>query len=266
MRTILLLSNSLFLCLLLVARPTVAEKSALPVTTDTADMTLPSILNGIVSANVGIYSRYVWRGIVQSDDSPALQGSLDYALPISENISAFIGVWGSNVDFNDNHQARVELDIYGGIAYTIDDLTLKSGITQYYYPGSADRLNYDFYEFFGEASYDFDVVATTASVRYSPDFFGSAGDATYYLVDAVAPLPHNFSAKTYVGHQEVDEWQNYGYRDYNHWGVALGYDVPSETIQDLSIGVEYSNTTISDNACARNTCDELVILSVSKSF
>ena len=48
------------------------------------------------SGNVALTTDYVWRGVSQTDEGPAVQGGFDY-----EHESGFsAGVWGSNVDFD----------------------------------------------------------------------------------------------------------------------------------------------------------------------
>ena len=58
---------------------------------------------GEFSANVGLYSEYYFRGVSQTDDAPALQGGLDWSATVDEGtgIGVYLGVWGSNVDFNE---------------------------------------------------------------------------------------------------------------------------------------------------------------------
>ena len=50
-----------------------------------------------ITGNVGLTTDYVFRGISQTDEKPAIQGGLDYA----HSSGAYAGVWASNVDFND---------------------------------------------------------------------------------------------------------------------------------------------------------------------
>jgi uncharacterized protein (TIGR02001 family) len=48
-----------------------------------------------VTANIGVVSNYMWRGVTQTQDAAAVQGGVDYA-----HASGFTaGVWASNVDF-----------------------------------------------------------------------------------------------------------------------------------------------------------------------
>ncbi|CAM2068671.1 Bacterial protein of unknown function (Gcw_chp) [Sulfidibacter corallicola] len=66
---------------------------------------------GEFSANLGLTADYVWRGESQTDEEPALQGGLDYAL----DLGFYVGTWASNVKFGEDRD--VEVDLYGGYGY-----------------------------------------------------------------------------------------------------------------------------------------------------
>src|SRR5690606_29403731 len=117
---------------------------------------------GTLSANVALTSEYFFRGISQTDDAPALQGGLDYEVEIARPVSLYLGVWGSNVDFNEPagvDGATLELDVYGGVKGNIGDtgLSWSTGFIYYSYPGADSSLNYDFWELQASLGYDFGV-------------------------------------------------------------------------------------------------------------
>lgn len=68
-----------------------------------------------VSTDVALTSDYVWRGVSQTDQNPALQAGAEYA----QAIGVYVGVWGSNVDFAEDVEdpARIEPD---GAAVPLD--------------------------------------------------------------------------------------------------------------------------------------------------
>jgi len=142
-----------------------------------------------LSANVALTSNYVWRGMTQSDNSPAIQGGFDVAYE-----GAYVGVWGSNVDFNS--EASVEIDIYIGYANDIAGITYDVNYCQYTYPGESDEAN------FGEASltlgYDFDVVALSAKyyVGVTTNKFNPENG---WEVGASVPLPMDISIDATFG-------------------------------------------------------------------
>ena len=90
----------------------------------------PSLMFAEFSANVGLSSNYVWRGVSQTADEIAVSGGFDY----SAESGFYAGVWGSNVSFNGEDGGGNEFDIYGGWANDMFDI----GVLNYRYPGGND--------------------------------------------------------------------------------------------------------------------------------
>jgi uncharacterized protein (TIGR02001 family) len=97
------------------------------------------------TANVGLVSDYVWRGITQTSHNPAIQGGIDYA----HSSGFYAGVWGSNVSWIADSQAiavvggvqqgntTMELDTYLGFKSTFaEDFSYDLGFIRYNYLGS----------------------------------------------------------------------------------------------------------------------------------
>ena len=75
------------ICAIFVGTPAMAQdKSPIP---------------GTFSANVALTSEYLFRGLSQNDDAPAIQGGFDYEVEVAKPVSLYAGAWGSNVDFNE---------------------------------------------------------------------------------------------------------------------------------------------------------------------
>ena len=84
-----------------------------------------------ISANVGLFSQYIFRGISYTQEKPAVQGGFDLA----HESGAYLGVWGTNVSDLALSNATGEIDVYGGFAKTIDDWTVDVGFLQFIFPG-----------------------------------------------------------------------------------------------------------------------------------
>lgn len=86
-----------------------------------------------LTANVGLFSSYRFRGIDQAFGKPALQGGFDYA-----HASGFyVGNWNSNVSAGAGFPSgNLEMDFYGGYKTSFGDFGLDVGALYYYYPGS----------------------------------------------------------------------------------------------------------------------------------
>lgn len=221
---------------------------------------------GEFSANVGLFSEYYFRGISQTDDAPALQGGMDYSVTLDEQsgIGAYLGVWGSNVDFNEAagvDGATLELDIYGGFAGEIGGTGIgwDAGFIYYTYPGADSDLNYDFLEGQVALSYDFGFLAATASVNYSDDYFGASGNAWYPKLAIDVPVGKYLTLSGHVAKQYIEKNDVFLFPDYVEY--AIGATV---NLAGFDLNVTWSDTDMSKSECD-DACG-MVLFSVSRSF
>ena len=89
-----------------------------------------------ISANMTATSQYRFRGLMQSNNKPAIQGGFD----ISHSSGFYVGNWNSSIswlgDADPNVSAPVEMDFYAGYSAPLyEDWTIDTGVLQYYYPG-----------------------------------------------------------------------------------------------------------------------------------
>lgn len=230
-----------------------------------------SPIPGTFSANVALTSEYLFRGLSQTDDAPALQGGLDYEVEIAKPVSLYLGLWGSNVDFSNSEGgstdgASIEIDWYGGFRGSIGDtgLSWDLGAIYYSYPGANSSFNYDFWEIAASLGYDFGVASVTGSVNYSPDFYGSSGNAWYPKVAVDVPVPgiKGLSISAYVAKQFVENEAAYAIdKDYLEWNLAVTYNV----VGWFDLSIAYADTNL-DPGTADDGQTEAVIFTVSKSF
>lgn len=89
-----------------------------------------------ISANMAVTSNYVWRGMTQNRNSPALQGGVDFGYK-----GAYLGVWGSNIEFGDD-KASLEADFYGGYKNEIAGIGFDIGAIDYVYPNMSQEYNF----------------------------------------------------------------------------------------------------------------------------
>ncbi|KXB29941.1 hypothetical protein AT959_11105 [Dechloromonas denitrificans] len=87
-----------------------------------------------LTANVGLFSEYRFRGIAQTASRPAIQGGFDY----SHASGFYVGNWNSNVDASAGFpDGNIEMDFYGGYKAAFGDFGVDVGGIYYYYPGSS---------------------------------------------------------------------------------------------------------------------------------
>lgn len=128
----------------------------------------PAALAG-VTANVGVASEYLFRGIPQTNGA-AVQGGLDLAT----DSGVYAGTWVSNVNFS-GVEGGNELDVYGGWTRSFGALALDVGAIAYVYSEAseancANECDVNFVEAYLGGT----VGPLAAKVYYSPDYNGSA--------------------------------------------------------------------------------------------
>ena len=108
-------------------------------------VSLPSFAG--VSANVGITSDYIWRGMTQSDGI-SVSGGFDY----EADGGFYAGVWGANIYWGDasdvdgvlsEYGSGNEFVVYFGYATEVGGIGVDIGYVSFMYPGISE---YDFEE------------------------------------------------------------------------------------------------------------------------
>jgi len=213
---------------------------------------------GEFSANVGFTNDYVWRGKSQTDNGMALQGGLDW----SHESGFYLGIWGSNIDFNENDSASLEADLYAGYSGSVGDFSYDIQALYYTYPGADSDLDYDFFEGVLGLGYDFGFASLSGGFAYSPETFGDGGKTYYYNggVSVPLPLPCELTLNGNIGRYEFDDAATA--LDYTHYDVGL-----SASVLGFDLGVSYTDTDLSSSECGGdNACDGEVLVSISRSF
>ena len=245
------------------------------------------------SYNVGLFSQYIFRGLTQTNNKPALQGGFD----VSHKSGLYIGGWASNVSWlRDNagtstaplynSGGSLEIDLYGGFKTEVQGVGIDLGALQYYYPGSLNNAVYDkanTTELYGALSYGWlqakvsGVVSKDAwgfGKKYNAGTNGDDERGTYYAeLNANIPLADTgITALIHVGRQEFNQAKSAPTNpeaSYTDWKIGLtkGFD------GGLNIGAFYTDTNISAaNATAnwtyagKNIGDSTGTVFVQKTF
>lgn len=218
---------------------------------------------GSFSANTAISSEYYFRGLSQTDDAPALQGGFEYEIDFGAKISGYMGVWGSNVDFNEAagiDGATVEMDFYGGLKgdFGNSGVGWDVGIIYYSYPGASSKLDYNFFEAQGALSYDFGIASASVGFNYSPDYFGASGGAFYPKLAIDVPVGKYLTIFGSLARQWIEKNHVFGQPDYTEW--AIGGTV---NLAGFDLTVTYTDTNIAGDP---DGAAEAVLFTVSRSF
>ena len=82
-----------------------------------------------ITANVALSTDYMYRGISQTDSTPALSGGFDY----SHESGFYAGLWASNVDSAFYSGANIEIDTYFGYGGGNENWAYDVGFLCYFY-------------------------------------------------------------------------------------------------------------------------------------
>ncbi|NDP49399.1 MAG: hypothetical protein GZ085_13640 [Sulfuriferula multivorans] len=226
-----------------------------------------------LSANVGMYSNYVFRGISQTGGDPALQGGLDY----SHSSGLYVGTWGSNVGWLEDYQGytsgNVEIDVYGGFRNEIGGtgLSYDVGVIQYMYPGNKGTVTKaDTSEIY--ASLGWKWFTAKYSHYVSDEVFGFANAKNSNYLDISASVPIAETGLTAGAHWGTFKFENNGAQDYDDWKISLAYDLGklSKVTSDVTVGVAYTDTNAKSSKWTDNNSEFLgkdtTTVWISKSF
>ncbi len=165
-----------------------------------------------LSGNMALTNNYVFRGISQTREEPAVQGGLAYTF----DSKIHLNIWGSNVNFESptGQTATLETDETIGYGNTIKDFTYDISIVRYQYPRASTA---SYFEGLGTLSYRF----LTFLIGYSSNVFGSHGPGTYTNLGVHFEIPAKYvyfediTLSGSVGHYNLDKNAGTNYEDYN---------------------------------------------------
>ena len=210
-----------------------------------------------LSGTAAFTTDYIFRGVSNSDENPAVQASFDAAYGIF-----YAGIWGSNTDFGDG----IEIDYYAGIKPTWRNFTFDIGALYYSFPGFTSIDYFELKTGIGWASGNWALGVTN---YWSDDNFGlgTESNATEGTVGyTFAGKLFNFftpSISGLIGYQAYEDIVP----DYTYWnaGLTLAF------MERWSADIRYWDTDYSDAECFINSggfgnCDARVVGTVRATF
>lgn len=154
------------------------------------------------SANISLATEQSFRGRSQTNEKPALYGSLD----VGHSSGFYAGVWGSNRAY----AGGLELDVYAGFAKR----GFNIGYVQYVYPNANTDNGFAEKPDFGELYIKYSIAGFTFGAAFSPDWFGESGDAQNFSVDWSRDLRPGLNLGLHVGINRFDEIEDFDHEDY----------------------------------------------------
>lgn len=204
------------------------------------------------AASVGAYSDYRLRGVSLSDKRPVMQGSIELGLPVTENVSVFVGVWGSSLD-EDAGFGALETDYYVGAKGKVGELGWSAKYLRLVYY-DADGLDFDQYA--GELTYPLGPIS--GAVGFVHDEY-TPGHSTYLYASAGYTFPDTpFAVKGTLGYEDGTF-----YDDKINWGLGVSY-----TYKNVTAGLEYQETNrdVFFPATGKDLGDGTVVFSLTSAF
>lgn len=207
-----------------------------------------------------VTSNYIFRGISNSANHPAFQGSIEY----DHSSGLYAGVWASSIDFNDNDKTPAEVDFYGGYRFAVEKWSFDAGVMYYSYPETLTDA-YRFWEFYGKVSRPLtDTLSWNAQAIYSPDFYGKTGTGVYLQTGLINQFTPWLTADANIGEQWADKLDNstFGF-PYMNWNVGA-----TATWKQLAFDLRYLQSDLNDDQCAaftgnHNWCGAVVVATVT---
>ncbi len=186
------------------------------------------------SANVGMANSYIWRGLTQSINDPAVSGGIDVAY----DNGFYAGTWASNVSYAADDVFSYEHDLYAGFSGESGEIAWDVGYLYYNYDPEA---KFDFSEIYGSigvggftlGAY---VLANTEADEGPGQDFGF-GEATYFYADYAVEISEGLELGFHIGRHAGDFNEAFNgvpgnYIDYN---VSLSKDGFSFMITDTDL-------------------------------
>lgn len=212
-----------------------------------------------VTGGATVVTDYRFRGISQTDEKFAVQGTLG----VSHSSGLYAGVWGSSIDEYVANFADQEIDLYAGYKHSFGPATVDVGVLYYYYPGSSEAgaYNSDYFEPYASVSGAIGPVTATVGVNYAFDQKALPADNLYLHGELAGAIPNTpLTLKGHVGYTDS------AFAGSNYWDWSAGVDY---TWNHLTFNVSYVDTDWGKNVLVpidRDIADAAVVGSVSVAF
>lgn len=225
------------------------------------------------SGSVALTTDYLFRGVSQTNQKPAVQAGIEYA----HDSGFYVGAWGSNVSWlsdtvvvGDDISNSLELDAYLGYRGKAGELfSYDVGVLTYYYPGSFPsgfNSPNTTEVYLGGTLAPSETVSIGLKYSYAvTDLFGYAdSDGSGYLdANLNWTFQPGWTLNLHGGKQWIESNKAFEYTDWK-LGVTKSFD------NGFSVAAAYSDTdaekALYTNAHNNFLADSAFTLTVSKAF
>lgn len=201
-----------------------------------------------ISAEVGVFSDYRFRGISLSGKDPEVTASLS----IEHESGLYASAWVSNVDLGTGSADDVEIDWTAGFSTDVGAVNLDAGVIYYQYPGNG---SFNYVEFYGAVGTKVGPADVKVGVAYAPRQDNIGGlDNTYVYIAGELP----------IGDGPLSLHGQFGIEDgafgdaKRDWLIGASFDLGS----GFTASADYVDTARSYTTAG----DPTVVVSLKKSF
>jgi uncharacterized protein (TIGR02001 family) len=215
-------------------------------------LSLSPVAHAEFSANIGVTSNYLWRGVTQTDDGAAVQGGIDYA----HESGFYAGTWASNIDWGVG-TSGAEVDLYGGFAGEYNDFGYDIGLIYYWYPADGYEDS-DFTEIYASGSYKWFELGLAYTVDGDQPGDAPFSDGDLYIYGAASfDVADTWSVGLTLGHYDFDVPRSLD-ADYTHGQIDI-----TKSAGDFG---DFTFTVSTAEETSISTDDTKVVVSWAKSF
>ena len=147
-----------------------------------------------VTGTAALTSDYLFRGISQSSNGMAVQGSFT----ATDDSGIYFTAWGSSISSEatvKTASAGTEIDTLLGYTTTKGDLTYDIGVMRYNYPGADKGGRQSYNEAYASVAFKGAKLGTA----FSDDYFNKTGRFNYVYADYAAPITEKIGVIAHVG-------------------------------------------------------------------
>lgn len=185
--------------------------------------------------NAAATSEYMFRGISQTDDHPAIQVGAGYSF----SNGFYLGGWASNIDFGAGDQdTNIEVDTFVGWNGDLNDtVNLDVQLVRYNYVGEPDGVDYAYNELIGKATFAENYSAT---LGFTNDYLNIGENSIYAAVGGNWDVGYDINLTAGLGYTSnsgpLDNYADYSIganRDFGPVNIALGYVGTNNKAEDV---------------------------------
>src|SRR5690349_10524271 len=224
------------------------------------------------TGNVGLFSQYVFRGISQTNEKPAIQGGFD----LGHKSGFYVGTWASNIswlsDANPDVSAPIEWDFYGGYKWSLPaDFVADFGVLYYWYPGTYPAgysPKPDTTELY--AALNWKMLQVKYSYAVSDTFGFPSSTGSYYIEgnvnwDVIEKVNDIIGKVTLIAHVGYQSYKNNGDYSYTDWKIGASTEVWGVTVGIFGTGTD-ATSSLYTNRFGKNISGNQFVGFVQKTF